>query len=452
LAELRYLFNIAGCRLSSSDSAPYHPHLFTTLIMDTPAVPAPRDTREQAVLEKLVVIRDQLLLLKLDRSTYIRSQDVIPLYDRTIEQVKELNTIRAETGNKEENRLDKVLEGCFQLLSLFYLTIGRNNEAPASYALTSTIKRLLDHLAEVELYSAKDLESIKATLDKLSSSISQASDGIGPDSRHSPILLTLLSNRIGLCQASLYNLQVRLERIGEPLLVMHEKMISILRSISAANTKAKFNPTEVQKLRGQLVELGEQRKDGKFLADDGTEPPGGAEICELYNRCLKWSDMVLERKGVVADQWRPTYNTLVGIRNDLEKLSLTQAWSLRETDLYDFQRQLDKIDESRLDGNFHDDRGRPADLWTQRTMLYLIRRSYAYIYFFMLASEPVSEALLPIYNQLQTLKRCLVEVKKSGGVSSVRELYPYSMKVYCIFATTVGPITNCVCSSTLLIT
>ncbi len=47
----------------------------------------------------------------------------------------------------------------------------------------------------------------------------------------------------------------------------------------------------------------------------------------------------------------------------------------------------------------------------------------------MISSEPVSEALLPIYNQLQTLKRCLVEVKNSGGVSSVRELYPYSMKV-----------------------
>jgi hypothetical protein len=47
----------------------------------------------------------------------------------------------------------------------------------------------------------------------------------------------------------------------------------------------------------------------------------------------------------------------------------------------------------------------------------------------MLASEPVSEALLPIYNQLQTLKRCLVEVKSQGGVSEVRDLYPYSMKV-----------------------
>lgn len=131
----------------------------------------------------------------------------------------------------------------------------------------------------------------------------------------------------------------------------------------------------------------------------------------------------------MSDTWRPIYDVLVGIRNDLEKLSLTQAWSLRETDLYDFQRQLDKIDESRRSGNFLDDKGRPADLWTQRTMLYLIRRSYAYIYSFMLASEPVSEALLPIYNQLQTLKRCLIEVKNNGGVSSVRELYPYSMKV-----------------------
>lgn len=131
----------------------------------------------------------------------------------------------------------------------------------------------------------------------------------------------------------------------------------------------------------------------------------------------------------MAEEWRPTYDVLLGIRNDLEKLSLTQAWSLRETDLYDFQRQLDKIDESRVGGNFFDDKGQAADLWTQRTMLYLIRRSYAYIYSLMITSEPVSEALLPVYNQLRTLKRCLLEVKDSGGVSSVRELYPYSMKV-----------------------
>lgn len=72
--------------------------------MDTPAIPAPRDAREQAILARLNLIRDQLLLLKQDRTTYIRSQDVIPLYDQTIEQVKELNDVRADAGKHEENR------------------------------------------------------------------------------------------------------------------------------------------------------------------------------------------------------------------------------------------------------------------------------------------------------------------------------------------------------------
>lgn len=77
--------------------------------MDTPAVPLPQDAREQAVLDSLVVIRDKLLLLKQDRTTYIRSQDILPLYDETIIQVKELDEIRTETGNKEENRRESNL-------------------------------------------------------------------------------------------------------------------------------------------------------------------------------------------------------------------------------------------------------------------------------------------------------------------------------------------------------
>lgn len=135
--------------------------------------------------------------------------------------------------------MDKVLESCFQLLSLFYLTVGRNNEAPATYALTSTIKRLLDHLTESDLYSSKDLESLSSTLSKLGKSISQARNEEGSAAQHSPYLLALLSKRVERCQAALANLQKRLERIGEPLLVMREKMISILRQISLANTKAK---------------------------------------------------------------------------------------------------------------------------------------------------------------------------------------------------------------------
>ena len=74
----------------------------------------------------------------------------------------------------------------------------------------------------------------------------------------------------------------------------------------------------------------------------------------------------MHRKGEFPEAFKPQYNVLVDIRNKLEKLELTQAWSLRETDLYDFQRQLDIYDESRVDGNFVDADGNTGDIYVQR--------------------------------------------------------------------------------------
>lgn len=62
--------------------------------MDTPKIPAPKDQGEREVLERLIAIRDQLQLRKHDRTTYVRTQDVMVLYDQTIEQVRILNEIR----------------------------------------------------------------------------------------------------------------------------------------------------------------------------------------------------------------------------------------------------------------------------------------------------------------------------------------------------------------------
>lgn len=71
--------------------------------METPKIPAPEDEGEKGVLESLIAIRDQLQLRKLDRTTYVRTQDVMVLYDQTIEQVRILYEIR--NGKVvEENR------------------------------------------------------------------------------------------------------------------------------------------------------------------------------------------------------------------------------------------------------------------------------------------------------------------------------------------------------------
>lgn len=62
--------------------------------MDSPAVPVPLDPREQPILETLLRTRDALLLLKQDKSSYIKSRDVLPLYEEVIGQVEALNAVR----------------------------------------------------------------------------------------------------------------------------------------------------------------------------------------------------------------------------------------------------------------------------------------------------------------------------------------------------------------------
>lgn len=70
---------------------------------DTPVLNIPTDPREQAILDELMLIRADLDLLKRDRTTYIKSSTVVPLYDKIVEQVQKLNAIR-ENRPLEQNR------------------------------------------------------------------------------------------------------------------------------------------------------------------------------------------------------------------------------------------------------------------------------------------------------------------------------------------------------------
>lgn len=70
---------------------------------DSPAIRAPLDPKEQPILDSVLSIRDKLSLLKQDRTTYVRSQDVITLYNQVITQVEKLNEIRAQKRS-EQNR------------------------------------------------------------------------------------------------------------------------------------------------------------------------------------------------------------------------------------------------------------------------------------------------------------------------------------------------------------
>ena len=68
--------------------------------MDSPAPAGPVDPQEKPILDKLLHTRDSLLLLRQDKSSYIKTRDVFPYYEVVIAQVEKLKTVRKDHHNR----------------------------------------------------------------------------------------------------------------------------------------------------------------------------------------------------------------------------------------------------------------------------------------------------------------------------------------------------------------
>jgi hypothetical protein len=121
----------------------------------------------------------------------------------------------------------------------------------------------------------------------------------------------------------------------------------------------------------------------------------------------KTSSLRLFRQGRLAPAFQDTYDKLFAIRSKLEKLTLTQAWSLRETDLWDFQRQLDRIDEARVEGNFYDAVGREAEIYEQRVNYKGVSRQFYKTNSFVDAALSSTEELCAHLPASLNLRTCL---------------------------------------------
>jgi hypothetical protein len=121
----------------------------------------------------------------------------------------------------------------------------------------------------------------------------------------------------------------------------------------------------------------------------------------IEDRCC-WK-LIEDRRGAIAPGLTHYAEQLHKIKSKLEKLELTQTWSLRETDLYDYMTALMKIDDERVGGKFVAQdgtapgegqsvsmakscgRAQADDDW--QIILYLLRRSYAHVYTLLISSE-----------------------------------------------------------------
>jgi hypothetical protein len=376
---------------------------------------------EVAIYDQLTDIRAQLSSLKKDRSQFLNSKDVLAVYGSVLALVKQLNKIRESTEHQIANRVDQVLDDVFQLLSLFFITVGLTKSAPATYASLTTVQRLLEHLNESSVFTHHDLKPIKERLTEIQEIVNVHLVEEDED--------TLLKNKLAECLEEYKHVESKVEGIDSQLQTLLERLVSIRRRLLSMASRPDFDTAELAPIEEQLHELESHRDtNGKFqsLETDKVLEAGQSVLNGLLDDCNTLISDLHAHNFKLDKSLMPVYERLISLKTTLEDLLVTRRWTLRETDLYTYQKSLQEIDDMRVSGKFptSDDSNKG-----QSVLLYLLRRCYAIVYKLLESSEPVSEALQPIHNQLSTVRRCLLEVKRMGGVNSARELYPYQMKL-----------------------
>lgn len=121
--------------------------------------------------------------------------------------------------------------------------------------------------------------------------------------------MTLLEARINVCRKDLYALRDSLSKLEPDTMETYIKLVSILRCLSACNTRSKYPASEVKDLHDQLLAIQSSLPD-LGLAHEGRskeeayaermalvflEPgvqPGKTVLTSLLARCLIWVEVI----------------------------------------------------------------------------------------------------------------------------------------------------------------
>ncbi|KAK4520547.1 peptide transporter ptr2 [Mucor velutinosus] len=374
--------------------------------------------QEIPILENLITIRHKLSALKKDREAHPDANLIIPLYKEIETQVELLNETR--TGDiwnaASRNRLNDVLDDIMALLSLFFMSIGRNRESPAVYVQLVTVERYLDQLSHMGTYTDTILLENQERLNDIENILySDASDST---------FVKVLKHKLEKCKSSLSVLLANTQDVSESLKPLHEELINLRRKLALlAQKPTGYTAAEVNEIQEKLREL-----DNSKLQLFESNPKGKALIEGLLEQLHEESQDLKASTNSVSESLAPIVDRLKQIKLQLERLALTHKWTLRETDLYTYHLQLQEVEKLRMDGSFKDPNSDTIPEG-QAVINFLLRGCYRIMAKMLSENVPVAEALMPVHNQLSTVRRCLVEVTKWGKPDSVRDLYPYQMKL-----------------------
>ncbi|CAO3660985.1 unnamed protein product [Rhizopus microsporus] len=281
---------------------------------------------EIPILENLITIRHKLSALKKDRDSFLDPQVVIDLYKETEREVEKLNEIR--TGDiwnpSSRNRLNNVLDDIMALLSLFFMSIGRNRESPAVYVHLVTVERYLDQLAHMGVYTDSILLENQERLNNIKEILYADESG--------SCFVDLLKHKLDLCNQSLKSLSQTIEDVSPTLKPLQESLIQLRSQLAQlAQKPGGYTIDDVDAIQAKLREL-DNSKYELFNSD----PKGKALIEGLLDQLHEEIQDLKTSINSVSEPLVPIVERLKQIRYQLERLALTHKWTLRETDLYTY--------------------------------------------------------------------------------------------------------------------
>lgn len=165
-----------------------------------------------------------------------------------------------------------------------------------------------------------------------------------------------------------------------------------------------INDRDILSIQERLREIDIVRgKNGIFLKDGSKEDVlaligQGTLVDILENNFNACHELLNAEYSPITESIR---KRLCEIKVDLQSIELTSRWSLRQTDLFSYQMQLHDIarmlhEEDQFEGE------------TGSSLLsYLLASCYNIILNLLGEGPSVAESLLPIYNEINTLRNCL---------------------------------------------
>lgn len=395
---------------------------------------------EHEIYDGLSLIRDQLLECKVTAATSDH-------YWRKVGQlVKKYYALSADTaaetpGAENGYSIDLILDDVVPLFFQFWSQTGSvSKEMFPAYVRLAKLLHQLNLWKNSGVFSLEMLQASRNVMREVAESI-----GVLIHAEH---LLTgskykhgenMVMEKVRACSIYLFDiddtigvLAVELEGLSPSLIPIHTRLVQLkgeLEAIIARKSAHSFSLAEVQVIQDEVRSVDSARIDGKFMTEDQVVVPGQAAVIELLELCFEDVHELLAAREPVSgvNVHRPAYEELIQIRSRLEYLQRCSKWTLKPEDLHPMQQKLGKIDSLRVDGKFVDESGNCPP--GQAVLHFLLHKCYRLVYKLQISSEPVADSLMPVFQQLVTLQKCLTELTKWKIELNEIELMPYRLKL-----------------------